>query len=162
MKEWEKAFVETPLRWPPDIADPRLYPPGEWSTWESEGLPFAAARFIEGPRAATEILFTPDGVLWRHWHEAGVKITEDWRRETRIPVWRSNHGYWSKQHFTSLARAYARNMEAPQKFDGPQLASLARDLMKGYLNSIRYEPQDSGPMDMVVPRHIRTLLMERV
>lgn len=153
MKPWEKHFVETPLRWGKRV-DPGQWPPTEWWTGTAGGMPYAAGRFVDGPRAATEIVFMPHSVLWQHWHEAGGYHDPD----SEIP-WMVNQGMWNKDHFMRLVRAYAHNMRPqPRRFSGPELTSLARDLMKGYLNSIGYEPLSVGPEIDTVPDHIRQLL----
>jgi hypothetical protein len=148
MEDWEQYFVEMPLRWGGDLTDPRLYPPDSWTAPGAT----AAARFIDGTYAATEIIFTPAHVLWRHWREARGYYPRDAR------PWMSNQGAWPKDRFLLLVRAFQRNRDNPAPLDGPQFATLAKDLLTTYLNSINYAPLRTGPLVDIVPTRIRRLL----
>jgi hypothetical protein len=169
MEDWEKRFVEMPLRWG-RIADPSRKPPDKWAEWLEGDQNYAEALFRGGPGGsetigATEIGFTPTNVWWLYAQRAGsLWPTHPAMRGRRHTVpegenaWMVWSGYWSKDYFLRLVRDYVRNMRHPVRLDSPKLATLANSLMHRYLHATAYVPHQMGAAADVVPTYIRDFL----
>ncbi len=151
MESWENRFVHPNPSWGRLQID--LPMPDQWVTGKTAtGMTWARARWLDGPAAATQMTFTPDNVLWSHWHEVHVAFDEGWALNT---------GSFTRDRFLSLVKARMKNLDHPVP-RGPGLAALARVLMWDYISLVLKWKPDGYVSLTALPESVQELLAGKV